>query len=150
MMGGSMPLNEMFLKRACTWTKLAMVMCCLTWHLATCYSTQHWTASQRCVPHCLIALTASALVHHLVLLRMTPCEFSKGNWLSGVESDTCVMWCKYTYVSWYLCQCKHMETFSTVIHVGCKEGSRSACVEAVWSLLVVLVPEKGSFQVIQL
>ena len=51
MMAGSMQVIETFLKHACTWTKLAMLMCCLTWHPATCYFTRHWTASQRYVPH---------------------------------------------------------------------------------------------------
>ena len=143
-MAGSMQVNETFPNSACMLIRIAMVMCCLTWHLATCYSTQHWTASQRSVPHCLIALTSSSSVHHLALLRMTPCE--KGNWLSGVESKMCVMCCS-THMFHDSCvnaSIRKCLPFLTVIHVGCKESSRSAYAEAVWWLLVVLANDKGS------
>lgn len=54
MMAGSMQLTVAFLKGACMLIKIAMLMCCLTWHLVTCCSQRHGAASLRYVflwPH---------------------------------------------------------------------------------------------------
>ena len=61
MMAGSMQVNVVFLKGVCMLIRIAMLMCCLTWHLATCYSPRHGSAFQRYASCCFMPANYSSM-----------------------------------------------------------------------------------------